>query len=194
MKKGVLLGLPLVMIAPLMLLILGMGSANIEAVQAACSTAVNSTTGGSVGIGTLNWRGASHYNTNPHPGERPYDERVPNMVAKINSSGASIIGFQEFEPQQAQAFLNATNGAWSIVKGKNGRGNASTANAIAYQLRVETRRDPLRRHQVRRPDDPGAASEVHLHDRPRVDLGAQHPQPGGRGRRYGRDARCRSSR
>ena len=133
MKKGVLLGLPLVLIAPLMLLILGMGSASIEAVQAACNTGANSTTGGSVGIGTLNWRGASHYNTNPHPGERPYDERVPNMVAKINSSGASIIGFQEFEPQQAQAFLNATNGGWAIVKGKNGRGKASTANAIAYQ-------------------------------------------------------------
>ena len=108
MKKGILLGLPLVLIAPLMLLMLGMGSANIEAVRAACATTTNSTAGGSFGIGTLNWRGASHYKKNPHPGERPYSERVPNMVTKIGASGASIIGFQEFEPPQAEAFLEPT--------------------------------------------------------------------------------------
>ncbi|NYI47873.1 hypothetical protein BJ993_005019 [Nocardioides aromaticivorans] len=133
MKKGVLLGLPLVMIAPLMLLMLGMGSANIEAVRAACATTGSSGTGGSFGIGTLNWRGASHYKKNPHPGERPYGERVPNMVTKIGASGASIIGFQEFEPPQADAFLNVTNGAWAIVKGRRGGPHASTVNAIAYQ-------------------------------------------------------------
>ena len=132
MKKSLLLGLPLVLMAPLMLLMLGMGNSSIEAVQAACATGTQGT-GGSVGIGTLNWRGASHYRTNPRPGERPYGERVPNMVAKIGASGASVIGFQEFEPVQARAFLAATNGAWEIVKGKNGAGNASTANAIAYQ-------------------------------------------------------------
>ena len=132
MKKGILLGLPLVLICPLMLLMLGMGNASIEAVRAACATTTSST-GGSFGIGTLNWRGASHYEKNPHPGERPYGERVPNMVTKIGGSGASIIGFQEFEPPQAQAFLEATNGAWAIVKGKNGRGKAAAANAIAYQ-------------------------------------------------------------
>lgn len=132
MKKSILLGLPLLLIAPLLLLMLGMGNANIESVRAACATPVDSA-GGSMRIGTLNWRGASHYTRNPHPGERPYNERVPNMVAKINSSGTSIIGFQEFEPPQAQAFLKATNGNWAIVKGKDGSGRASTANAIAYQ-------------------------------------------------------------
>ena len=133
MKKGILLGLPLMLIAPLMLLMLGMGSANIEAVRAACATtATSGGTGGSFGIGTLNWRGASHYKKNPHPGERPYGERVPNMVTKIGASGASIIGFQEFEPPQAQAFLKATDGAWEIVAGKR-RGHRSTADAIAYQ-------------------------------------------------------------
>ncbi len=132
MKKGVLLGLPLVMIAPLMLLMLGMGSANIETVRAACATG-SSGAGGSFGIGTLNWRGASHYKKNPHPGERPYGERVPNMVTKIGASGASIIGFQEFEPPQAEAFLEATDGAWAIVKGKRGGPHSSTVNAIAYQ-------------------------------------------------------------
>jgi hypothetical protein len=131
-KKGILLGLPLVMIAPLMLLMLGLGNANIEAVRAACAT-TTSIGAGSFGIGTLNWRGASHYTKNPHPGERPYDERVPNLVTKIGASAASIIGFQEFEPPQAQAFLNANDGAWAIVKGKNGGGTPSTANAIAYQ-------------------------------------------------------------
>ena len=132
MKKGILLGLPLVLIAPLMLLMLGMGSANIEAVRAACATTTNSTAGGSFGIGTLNWRGASHYKKNPHPGERPYGERVPSMVTKIGASGASIIGFQEFEPPQAEAFLEATDGAWKIVAGKR-RGHSSPADAIAYQ-------------------------------------------------------------
>ncbi len=133
MKKGILLGLPLVLICPLMLLMLVLGNANIEAVRAACATtATSGGTGGSFGIGTLNWRGASHYEKNPHPGERPSGERVPNMVTKIGASGASIIGFQEFEPPQAQAFLEATNGTWEIVAGKR-RGHRSTADAIAYQ-------------------------------------------------------------
>lgn len=132
MKKAILLSLPLVLICPLLLLMLGMGNANIEAVRAACAPTVNSTMGGSFGIGTLNWRGASHYRTNPHPGERPYAERVPNMVTKIGASAASIVGFQEFESPQAQAFLNATGGAWDIVAGKR-RGRPSTADAIAYQ-------------------------------------------------------------
>ncbi len=132
MKKSLLLGLPLVLLAPLMLLMLGMGNASIEAVRAACATGTTSSGSGSFGIGTLNWRGASHYTKNPHPGERPYRQRVPNMVSKIGASGASIIGFQEFEPPQAQAFLRATDGAWQIVAGKR-RGHRATADAIAYQ-------------------------------------------------------------
>ena len=35
---------------------------------------------------------------------------LANMIAKISGSGASIIGFQEFEPQQAQAFLKRYEG------------------------------------------------------------------------------------
>jgi hypothetical protein len=132
-KKGLLLVLPLVLICPLLLLLLGLGNANIEAVRACATTLDSSNPSWTFGIGTLNWRGASHYETNPHPGERPYAERVPNMVTKIGSSGSSIIGFQEFEPEQAQAFLDATDGAWAIVKGKNAKGNPSTVNAIAYQ-------------------------------------------------------------
>jgi hypothetical protein len=131
-KKGILLGLPLVLLCPVMLLLLGIGSANIEAVRTACATTAGPGPGGSFGIGTLNWRGASHYTKNPHPGERPYGERVPNMVSKIGASGASIIGFQEFEPPQAQAFPRATDGAWRIVAGKR-RSHRSTADAIAYQ-------------------------------------------------------------
>ena len=138
--KKIALGLPLLMMAPLLLLFLGMGNANIAAVQAACGTAATSTgtgTGGVFGIGTLNWRGASHYKKNPHPGERPYSVRVPNMVAKVGASGASIIGFQEFEPPQARAFLKATHGAWEIVKGR-AHGNPATADSIAYQPGVWT--------------------------------------------------------
>lgn len=133
MKKGILLGLPLLMMSPLLLLMLGAGNANIEAVQAACAnTATSGSAGGTFDIGTLNWRGASHYKKNPHPGERPYAQRVPNMVSKIGASGASIIGFQEFEPPQAQAFLKDTHGAWAIVAGK-AHGMRATANSIVYQ-------------------------------------------------------------
>ncbi|MEP9385533.1 endonuclease/exonuclease/phosphatase family protein [Nocardioides cheoyonin] len=135
--KKILLGLPLVLLAPMLLLILGMGNGNIEAVRAACATTAATSTGGTFGIGTLNWRGASHYQKNPHPGEQPYSVRVPNMVAKVGSSGASIIGFQEFEPPQAAAFLKQTRGAWAIVKGKAG-GKPATPNAIAYQPGVWT--------------------------------------------------------
>jgi len=134
--KKIALGLPLLMMAPLLLLFLGMGNANIAAVQAACGTAATSTAG-MFGIGTLNWRGASHYEKNPHPGERPYSVRVPNMVAKVGASDASIIGFQEFEPPQARAFLKATHGAWAIVKGR-AHGNPATADSIAYQPGVWT--------------------------------------------------------
>lgn len=132
MRKAILVAMPLAIIAPALLL-LGSGSANIEAVRAACTGTTKSGMSGVVRVGTLNWRGASHYTNNPHPGERPYGERVSNMVTKIGASGASIIGFQEFEPPQATAFLNATSGAWAIVRGNNGTGKPSTANAIAYQ-------------------------------------------------------------
>lgn len=135
--KKLALGLPLALMAPMLLLFLGMGNANIEAVQAACATTSTTSTGGMFGIGTLNWRGASHYEKNPHPGERPYGVRVPNMVAKVGASGASIIGFQEFEPPQAEAFLKATHGAWAIVKG-HAHGEPATADSIAYQPGVWT--------------------------------------------------------
>lgn len=133
MKKCILLGLPLVMILPLLLLVLGAGNAKIEAAQAACAT--TGTGSKSLGIGTLSWPGASHYKKNPHPGERPYSVRVPNMVSKIGTWGASIVGFQEFEPPQAKAFLKASNGAWTIVAGKR-QGKRSTADAMAYQPRA----------------------------------------------------------
>ena len=133
MKKALVVGLPFLLILPLLLLILGMGSASIEAARAACAVTTHTTGGGSFGIGTLNWRGASHFTRNPHPGERHYSVRVPNMVAKVNGSGASIVGFQEFEPPQAEAFLAATQGQWALVKGKRPNGKESSANAIAYQ-------------------------------------------------------------
>jgi hypothetical protein len=125
--RRILLGIPLLLIFPLTLLVLGMGNASIEAAQATCDTQ------SSFRIGTLNWRGASHYQTNPYPGERPYRERMPTMVSKISASGASIIGFQEFEPPQAEAFLRATNATWGVVKGRASNGEPATANSIAYQ-------------------------------------------------------------
>jgi hypothetical protein len=86
-KKGILLALPLGMIIPL-LLILGAGNANIEAVRASCANiATSGSSSGSFRIATLNWRGASHYNKNTHPGERPYSAPVPNMVQGSTSVG-----------------------------------------------------------------------------------------------------------
>jgi hypothetical protein len=84
-------------------------------------------------IGTLNWRGSSHFHRDPHPGETSYRVRVPNMVRVVNASGASIVGFQEFEGPQAQAFLAQAGGAWGIVSGRSSRGRPDTRDAIAFR-------------------------------------------------------------
>ena len=109
-------------------------------------------------IGTLNWRGASHYLKDPHRGERPYDVRVPNMIDKIDDSRVSIVGFQEFEPRQERAFLRATKGHWGLVTGTSETGRRDTRDAVAYRTDV-WRVDKVRtlsivyagRHRVRIP-------------------------------------------
>lgn len=133
MNKAAIIAAPLAVMLffPLLLIVAVAGVGGINR-AVACTTAVGSSGGGSFAIGTLNWRGASHYEKNPHPGEQPYSTRVPNMVAKINASGASIIGFQEFEPPQAQAFLDATHGQWALARGRV-HGQADARDAIAYQ-------------------------------------------------------------
>ena len=133
MKKAAIVAAPLavVLFFPLLVIFAVAGVGGITQATA-CATATGSSGGGAFGIGTLNWRGASHYNKNPHPGEQPYSNRVPNMVAKINASGASIIGFQEFEPPQAQAFLDTTHGQWALARGRV-HGQADARDAIAYQ-------------------------------------------------------------
>lgn len=83
-------------------------------------------------IGTLNWRGASHYYRNPRPRESPYQVRVPYMIKAIDSSRASIVGFQEFETVQATAFVRQTHGRWALVDGVVG-GHADSRDAIAYR-------------------------------------------------------------
>lgn len=133
MKKAAIIAAPLAVMLcfPLLLIVAVAGVGGISQ-AVACTTAAGASGGGSFGIGTLNWHGASHYKKNPHPGEQPYSKRVPNMVAKINASGASIIGFQEFEPPQAQAFLDATHGQWALARGRV-HGHADARDAIAYQ-------------------------------------------------------------
>ena len=134
MKRAALLALALPMvIVPVLLLALGLGLAVTTPADAICSA--EPAAGGlidSVRIGTLNWRGASHYSRNPHPGERPALERLPNMIEAIDAAGTSVVGFQEFEPVQAQGFLEATDGNWKLVPGRV-RGHPDTRNAIAYQ-------------------------------------------------------------
>jgi hypothetical protein len=189
-KKSLLLGLPLVLISPLMLLMLGMGSANIEAVRAACAT-TNRRRAGSFGIGTLNWRGASHYTKNPHPGERPYGERVPNMVSQDRRlwcldhrvpgvRAAAGAGVPRCHRRGSGGSLRAS-----------ARGNP-TADAIAYQPGA-WRVDEVRYVSIKYG---GPMIQVPLvrftsTSGPGIGLGAQHPQPRQRGRRHGRDARCR---
>lgn len=134
MKKAAFVAVPLsvMLFFPLLLIIAVAGVGGITQ-AVACATGTSGGFGGAtLGIGTLNWRGASHYTKDPHPGEQPYSKRVPGMVAKINASGASIIGFQEFEPPQAQAFLDATRGQWALARGRV-HGQADTRDAIAYQ-------------------------------------------------------------
>jgi len=132
MKKAAIIAAPLAVVVffPLLILIAVAGVGGIT--QAVACATPSTSGGGAFGIGTLNWRGAHHYTSNPHPGEQPYAKRLPNMIAKINASGASIIGFQEFEPPQAHAFLTSTHGRWAIVAGK-AHGKRATANAITYQ-------------------------------------------------------------
>jgi len=133
MKKAALIAAPLavMLLFPLLMVLAVAGVGGI--IQAvACTTGSTLSGGGAFGIGTLNWRGAHHYTANPHPGEQSYATRVPNMVDKVNASGASIIGFQEFEPPQAHAFTTAVGGRWAIVAGR-AHGRRATANAIAYQ-------------------------------------------------------------
>ena len=56
MRKGLLLALPLVLTCPLLLLMLGMGNANIDAARAACATsqpAATGVTGGGTDVGAM---------------------------------------------------------------------------------------------------------------------------------------------
>ncbi|MFT4010926.1 MAG: hypothetical protein QM655_12895 [Nocardioidaceae bacterium] len=130
MNKAALAAIPLAMVLffPLMLVFAVASVGGLNLVD--CTTAGGGS--GAISVGTLNWRGASHYKSDPHPGEQPYAKRVPNMVAKVNESGASIIGFQEFESVQAKAFLAATGGTWALARGRV-HGDPDTRDAIAYQ-------------------------------------------------------------
>lgn len=134
MKKAAFVAGPLavVLVFPLLMLIAVAGVGGINQAVACTFTSAPGSGAGAFGIGTLNWRGASHYKKNPHPGEQPYSTRVSNMVNKINASGASIIGFQEFEPPQAQDFLNTTRGQWDLVRGR-AHGQPDSRDPIAYQ-------------------------------------------------------------
>ena len=84
------------------------------------------------------------------------------MVTKIGASDASIIGFQEFEPPQAEGLPQGHR------RGVGDRGRQPPGALIhcgRYRLSalgLESRRGPLRLDQVRRPDDPGPAGAVHL--------------------------------
>lgn len=134
MKKAAIIAAPLAVavFSPLMMIMAVAGVGGSTQAATCTTTSTMGSRAGAFGLGTLNWRGASHYRRNPHPGEQPYSVRVPHMVDKVDASGASIIGFQEFEPPQAHAFLQATHGHWAIVAGR-AHGHSDSRDAIAYQ-------------------------------------------------------------
>jgi hypothetical protein len=119
-----------VMLVPILLLILT--GAGLNRAQA-CTPPGLFDANTALRIGTLNWRGASHYRKDPHPGESPYSVRVPYMIAAIESSGASIVGFQEFERPQARAFIHQAGSTWGLVQGRLGSGRPDPRDAIAYR-------------------------------------------------------------
>ncbi|GAB3868554.1 hypothetical protein GCM10028801_44670 [Nocardioides maradonensis] len=130
------IGFPLVFIVLLVIPIVG-GQSDVNAALACGLLGGNNTAPaaagpGQVAIGTLNWRGASHYGKNPHPGERSYQVRVPNMIQAIDAAGVSIVGFQEFEKPQSDAFKAQAGGTWSLVSSRKGR-HVGFDDAIAYQ-------------------------------------------------------------
>ena len=90
-----------------------------------------------VTVGTLEWRGASKDRTDPLPGQSPYAARVPTMIDALNGSGATIVGFQEFEAPQARLFTKQVHHRWALVTSR-GNGVPSTDAAIAYQPQLWT--------------------------------------------------------
>ncbi|MGH3125684.1 MAG: hypothetical protein ACRDND_32305, partial [Streptosporangiaceae bacterium] len=66
------------------------------------------------------------------------------MIAAIDRSGASIVGFQEFEPPQAAEFTRQAR-RWGLVRGRT-RGHPDSRDAIAY---LRSRWTPVLRRYVR---------------------------------------------
>ncbi|UUZ59559.1 hypothetical protein [Nocardioides sp. B-3] len=88
-KTGILPALPLVLICPLMLVVLGMGNASIEAVRAACTTTANAGTGAAVGSGAD--LGVMPVNIAATPGG-PVDGEVVIANANIKLSAGATPG------------------------------------------------------------------------------------------------------
>lgn len=136
-QAALILGFPFAVMClfPLMAVMAVMNSSTAAAAAQTCTpnaaTAVNAT------VGTLEWRGASKDTTHPLPGQSPYATRVPAMIDAINGSGATIVGFQQFEGPQARLFSQRVHGHWALLNSKK-NGASSTDNAIAYQPKLWT--------------------------------------------------------
>jgi hypothetical protein len=84
-------------------------------------------------VATLNVLGHSH--TKPggnRPGWEGSGVRMRYATQLLESSGVDLVGFQEFEPQQYNAFVKLMSPAWSIAPGLDAPGTAQS-KAIAWR-------------------------------------------------------------
>lgn len=120
---------------PLMAVMAVMNSSTAAAAAQTCTP--TAAAGVNTTVGTMEWRAASKDTTHPLPGQTPYATRVPTMVDALNGSGATIVGFQQFQAPKAHLFTKRVHGHWALVNStKNGA--SSTDNAIAYQPKLWT--------------------------------------------------------
>lgn len=76
---------------------------------------------------SFNVLGSSHTGgKGKRPGMAPGPERVPGVVRILNEGGADVVGFQEFQRDQFDAFKRQTEG-WGFCVGD------TTENAIAWR-------------------------------------------------------------
>lgn len=84
-------------------------------------------------VSTFNVLGASH--TNPGGNKRGWagaSTRMSWAVSVLRSSGADVVGFQEFEESQYRTFAGQTAGTWDVYPGLSGDPRA-VRNSIAWR-------------------------------------------------------------
>jgi hypothetical protein len=85
-------------------------------------------------MASFNVLGSTHTKAGGHsPGMASGPQRMNGVLALIRQHGVSVLGMQEFQPDQRKAFAARTSG-WSMYPG-NSHGNAG-ANSVAWDNSV----------------------------------------------------------